>query len=195
MLKKNEIQIFKILFSNMKKGWKIIDIARELNQKYPQVHRNVQNLKTNKTILEENSIIKLNFKEHIEDYFLIECERKKDIEIKYKQIELISKEVRNLNTLCILFGSYAKEKPKKNSDIDLLVVLDNEKNIKNFEDKIKSKLYLFNVDINIITNNELIKMWQNPSKFNVGNEILENHIILSGFEKFVYLRYKYEVGI
>jgi predicted nucleotidyltransferase len=42
----------------------------------------------------------------------------------------------------ILFGSYAKDIADENSDIDMLVILDNNDVAKNYEERLKKKLYI-----------------------------------------------------
>jgi predicted nucleotidyltransferase len=42
----------------------------------------------------------------------------------------------------ILFGSYAKETADENSDIDMLVILDNNDVSKNYDERLKKKLYI-----------------------------------------------------
>jgi predicted nucleotidyltransferase len=42
----------------------------------------------------------------------------------------------------ILFGSYARGTADENSDIDMVVILDNNDVAKNYEDRLKKKLYI-----------------------------------------------------
>ena len=83
------------------------------------------------------------------------------------QIEIIALvkkfvyKMKNLNLdKVILFGSYARNKQRKNSDVDLLIISNNFKNIKSF--KRAKELYLnwdidMGVDFICLTNEELEK--------------------------------------
>ena len=42
----------------------------------------------------------------------------------------------------ILFGSYANGNPNKNSDIDMVVILDNNDVAKTYDERLKKKLYI-----------------------------------------------------
>ena len=49
----------------------------------------------------------------------------------------------------ILFGSYAKGNPDKNSDMDLMVVLDNRHVSKTYEERLHKKLFIRNLVVEI----------------------------------------------
>jgi len=49
----------------------------------------------------------------------------------------------------ILFGSYANGNPNENSDIDLMVILDNDHISKTYEERLKKKIYIRNLIIEI----------------------------------------------
>lgn len=84
------------------------------------------------------------------------------------------------NKIMCIFGSYAKGIQKKDSDLDLLIIG------KTDENEIKKIGELFNIKISIKKGSlndfkELLEK-NNP----LMNEILENHIIISGYEEFIY---------
>ena len=93
--------------------------------------------------------------------------------------------------ICILFGSYAKSKATTHSDIDLLLVIPFQDHYTDLEKNTKAIITLPQVDINIVTEQGLMEMWQKPGQLNVGNELLKSHIILQGAEAFLQLRRKY----
>ena len=71
--------------------------------------------------------------------------------------------------LAVLFGSYAKENPGKESDIDIYIEttsLDLKKEIENFDSKLSIKIGKYNKD------NPVIK------------EIKKNHVIIKGIERY-----------
>jgi predicted nucleotidyltransferase len=49
----------------------------------------------------------------------------------------------------ILFGSYANGHPNENSDIDLMVILDNDHVSKTYEERLKKKVFIRNLIIEI----------------------------------------------
>ncbi|CAN2043323.1 Nucleotidyltransferase domain-containing protein [Candidatus Magnetomoraceae bacterium gMMP-1] len=103
---------------------------------------------------------------------------------KNKQyIELILKKLKKINPYkVILFGSYAYGKPKPDSDIDLIVVLNNEDIPANFKEKNKNYLTvsksirniskLIPVDLIVYTQNEFnrfVELESNFSKYVLSN--------------------------
>jgi predicted nucleotidyltransferase len=49
----------------------------------------------------------------------------------------------------ILFGSYARGNPHENSDIDLMVILDNDHVSKTYEERLKKKIFIRNLILEI----------------------------------------------
>jgi len=49
----------------------------------------------------------------------------------------------------ILFGSHAKENPNKDSDIDLMVILDNDHVSKTYQERLNKKIYVRNLVLEI----------------------------------------------
>jgi len=49
----------------------------------------------------------------------------------------------------ILFGSYAKGNPNENSDIDLMVILDNDHVSKTYKERLEKKIFIRNLIIEI----------------------------------------------
>jgi predicted nucleotidyltransferase len=188
MLKKNEYQILKILFEDFTTDISIKKISEKLNQKYPQTHKIIKGLEK-KELINTNKIgsakvIKLNFKKCNLEYVTVEMERfseKKDKTLKNIQETLLNVEY---NFACILFGSYAKGASTKNSDMDLLFIINDDINRDKFERVIKNQLSLYNADINIIKKLDLKEMWLSKT-INVWNEIEKNHYVITGYEQFI----------
>jgi predicted nucleotidyltransferase len=90
--------------------------------------------------------------------------------IKYPKLEIIIDELtKRPERLIILFGSYAKFRAKKDSDIDLYVETTNrsvKKEIESINSKIKVKIGPFKNDSLLI------------------KEIIKNHVIIKGVEEF-----------
>lgn len=85
----------------------------------------------------------------------------------------------NKNQIICIFGSYAKETQKKDSDLDLFIV-------GKFDEKsIKELGKNYNLELSIKKGSKLdfIKLLKDNNP--LMNEILENHIIISGYEEFI----------
>jgi hypothetical protein len=198
MLKKDEIKVLKLLFSDLTKNFTIMDLSRELNQKYVQTYRTIMSLvKSNDIYLESignSKVVKVDLTRFNLNYAIAEIERLRD-NLKNKTLSLIHKRIIELksNFVCLLFGSQVNNHSSK-SDFDLLFVIPSEFNLNLFEKKVKNQLIPYNCDINVVTEKSLLEMWSNPKKLNVGNEILKKHLILYNAEHFLNLLKKYYVG-
>ena len=86
--------------------------------------------------------------------------------------------------IMILFGSYAKGKATKKSDVDLLFVVQNEADIEKIKNRVQSVVSKTNIKIEfeVITTEWLIKMF--GEKNTVGREVLNASIILHGAEQY-----------
>ena len=83
--------------------------------------------------------------------------------------------------ILLLFGSYASGKNRKSSDIDLMLITDNE----DIQKKIKSKVALIPLKIHLTEFNskEFVSMLK-TTEFNVGKEAFYNNVILYGIEDY-----------
>ncbi len=106
-------------------------------------------------------------------------------------IEEIKEKLNDLFYIMILFGSYAKEKARKDSDVDLLFVLQNETDIENIKKKIELVLSLtkIKVEFEVVTTEWLLKMFE--ERHSVGREVLEGSMILHGAEQYYTLTKAY----
>lgn len=198
MLKKDELKVLEVLFDDLTKNWTIRGLSKELKQKYVQTYRTIKSLENSNDLhLEQignSKIVKVDFTKFNLNYAIVEDERLNK-RLKNKALRLIHKRIINLhdNIICVLFGSQVKKSSAK-SDFDLLFVIPEQFDYSSFERKVKRQLIPYNCDINIVTGEGLLKMWSNPKKFNVGNEILKQHLVLYGPEHFINLLRKYYVG-
>ena len=94
--------------------------------------------------------------------------------------------------IMILFGSYAKGTATKESDIDLLFVVQNKADIEKIKKKVRAVLSLTDVriDFDVIKVEWLVKMFE--EKNTVGREALEASIILHGAEQYYTLANNYD---
>ena len=199
MLNKNEIRILEKMIGNLSLEFTISDIARQLKQKYPQTYKSCKSLVEKDLVKIKNvgksKVLRLDFSKYHLDYAIAEIERLSKI-INNKGISGIFDKVLKINKqfICILFGSYASGHPKKDSDIDILFIIPNGYDTTKFEKLAKNNLSVYNVDLNVITEDSLFEMWSSPSKLNVGNELFKNHVVLFGAEYFISLVRKHYVG-
>lgn len=96
-----------------------------------------------------------------------------------KKLRKIAHIFRNDERIIGIFGSYAKGTQKQESDIDLFII--GEKHRKDY-DTVGKSLDL-NVSIKYFSEKEFINMMKN--KNTLCKEILEFHILIFGFEKFI----------
>ena len=139
MLKKDEIKVLKLLFSDLTRNLTIMDISKELKQKYVQTYRTIISLKKSNDIYLEpignSKVIKIDLTKFNLNYTITEIERLKDA-LSHKELSIIHKKIANIkeNFICLLFGSQVN-KPSSKSDFDLLFVIPNEFNQNLFEKK------------------------------------------------------------
>jgi predicted nucleotidyltransferase len=97
-----------------------------------------------------------------------------------KAIYSIIKEVSKKTSFfsLIVFGSYAKKENKKGSDLDIVIIVEENRIIKEISPLIESikRKEIINIDCQIFTSKEFIEML-NAEKENVGKEIIRNHIV------------------
>jgi len=91
-----------------------------------------------------------------------------------------------LSDIILVFGSYAKNKETKNSDIDLLVITNGDvfKKSKLLENK--TELMMPPVHVTAISEKDFLEMLL-ESKPNLGKEAFNNHLIYRNAERYLYL--------
>ena len=182
-----ELKIIKYFIEN-KKPKTIREIAKQIKADYKITHTATQRL-IQKNILKAQTIGKSSLCSLNEKYFGIEVyeaedERKENI-LKNSNIKQLYKEIiSKVNTgffILLLFGSYAKNKQTKTSDIDLMFI----SNDKDFESKISNILSLLPLKTHalVFTEEEFIRM-KDSKKSNVIQEAIESNIILYGIEAY-----------
>lgn len=189
MVKKHntQIKILKYLLSHRKEEFTIRKIAQAIAVDYKSVHGVMQELikatlvkarKMGQTVLCSINPTKFNA-----DIFRAELVRCEEL-LKNKDLSSMNsyfKYIKEPFFILLLFGSYASGKSQKKSDIDLLLITDNE----SLKQKIKSKIALIPLEIHLsdFTCAEFISMLK-TTEFNVGREAFYNNIILYGIEDY-----------
>jgi predicted nucleotidyltransferase len=120
-------------------------------------------------------------KNHLDLLTLVEQIKSINFKLNYPKISIALNELNSVSNI-ILFGSYAKGIPTPESDIDLVVITNQQKECKKI-----IKKYPFNFSLHFISQNEL----QKSLKTTLGIEIIKNHIFLSNIEKYTKLFIKW----
>jgi predicted nucleotidyltransferase len=174
---------YKIVENLIKKENHIRGLAKELDTNQTTISRKVIELEK-KNILDykEEGRNKVYFLkdtlEKKEFLYILEHEKLLDTLEKYPELRNIIEEFKKIYFkkigTVILFGSYAKDNPTKKSDIDIYIET-MDKKIKKTSELIDSRL---NIKIGKFDKNSVL-----------GMEIIKNHIIIKGVERFYELIY------
>jgi len=180
----NKNKIINYLGKNIKKNPTMHELSKILHIPYASFYRTVQQIKDlliTETI-GKSKILKLNLENPIIKSHLIISSDEEEKEFLKKHL-IIKKIINDLDTkdIVILFGSYAKEKQTKKSDIDILVI--NKEGKKSLFFTKYELLYKKNINPIFITKKEFTKMLKDKNE-NIGKQALQNHIILNNPEEF-----------
>jgi len=191
MLTKTQLKILAYVIDNPDKYFGIHDLAREIGSVYYLVHRNIQNLIKENVIRVEKAgrtnIVKLS--SNVDESYLIEAEKyKKNLLFnKYPSLKVnlkkIIKESKSAFFILIVFGSYAKKKEKNDSDLDLLIIVPDSKDINIMEKTISTIARTSSTKIHeTVIDKFLFKSMLNKRELNVVREAIEKHILIYGDE-------------
>ena len=181
-----QIKIIRYLIENNSQKFTIREISKNLDIAYKFVYEIIQKLNEEnliiKTKVSASSQIQFNKKLNYK-VFQAENKRREDLfkNKNFKIIYNILKEIESPLFIVLLFGSYVKKTNSNNSDIDLCVICNDEKTIKDINSKLK--LLPLEIDLNEFSTQEFKSMIK-TNEFNVGHEIVKNNIILVGIENY-----------
>ena len=196
------LKIMELLRNNLNKGLTILGMAKKLNIGYRPAYNHVAEM-FKESIITVKEVGKakqcfLNLKSEKARHILGEVDmlRKERLfkeEAKLKNVleklisKLTKKYISEIQSI-ILFGSYAKGKAIKGSDIDILFIVDDMKN-KELREDIERESASFEHTYNIKTSPILtdvaeFKNMLKAEELNVGKEVMEYGIALYGFEQF-----------
>lgn len=187
MLNKTQLKILAYLLGNHEPVG-IRELAREISTTYYLVQRNVQQLKNNQvlTLRKAGKTHLVNFHPQIETFFLCEAEKFKR-EMFYKKypdikvtLKKIIKEANSCFFILLVFGSYVK-KPRKDSDLDLLVIIPGQKQIDLMERTISTiaGISTVKIDETVVTEKSFLTMLK-KKELNVTQEAKRNHVLIYG---------------
>lgn len=183
----NKVNILKFLLSNKDKEYTIRAIAKNTNIDYKTAYLSIKELIEDEVIQAKKSgqtvSCSINQKRVNADVFKAELTRKEEL-LKNKNFYVLCSYLEDIKEpffILLLFGSYAKNHQHKKSDVDLMLITDNEK----IKEEIKDKISLTPLDIHLVsfTSQEFISMLK-TTEFNVGKEAFNNNVILAGIEDY-----------
>jgi predicted nucleotidyltransferase len=174
-------KIIKFILENKEKEFTIRELSIILKTDYKNTYDAVQKISNSLKINKKGNASYISFKPKLTTLlYEIEQIRKENL---VKKIKIIYKDIIKIENpffIVIIFGSYAKGKQTKNSDIDLCLIHDNEKEIK----EISNKLLIHpKINIQIFNYTEFISMLK-TKEFNVGHKIRKDGIILKNIESY-----------
>jgi len=182
MVSTSKEKIIKLLLENKNNLLSIREISKKCEINYKSAYNAIESLKK-ENLIKINNSNKTKFCSLTNIFspllFKVEYNRKIEIINKYKLKPLLNT-LENIKKehITILFGSYIKGTNNKNSDIDLLIISEKEK-------EISQELEILPLDLHItyLTINEFLKM-ANSKEFSIVREVLEKNIILVGIENY-----------
>ena len=134
---KTQEQILSFLLSKPEEQLTIRGIAKRLNKSYTLVYNNIADLEKKGIIKKQDvppaKVITLNEFAPTEIFIDIELKRKKELLKKHPWIQLMLDDIltatKNLFFILIVFGSYAKATHTSKSDLDILIIVQDKKDI------------------------------------------------------------------
>lgn len=176
-------------------------IAVDTGLSYVTVHKLMPYLIKRKLVIQEKkgnaNLISIDFEnaalEKLSSAILYE---KSSLMRKYPKLTLLSREIEEALAgefyILLLFGSYAKENPRKESDIDFLFIIPCKKEIEIYKEKINKSLRLYpgvKKDFNIVSTDDFMDMLN--EKYTVGRSVFQHGIVLFGAEHYYSMVKKY----
>jgi predicted nucleotidyltransferase len=181
-----ENKIIKYLIEN-KKEMTIKELANAVKSDYKIIHTAVNRL-LKKEILSGKNIgksIVVSFNNKLSNEVLhAEFERRENL-LKNKNLKVMLDSIKNnlktVNFVLLLFGSYAKKTFDLKSDIDLIFIVSDLKKEKEFEQAIS--VLPLKIHSLVFSEKQFIDM-KNSHELNVIKEAIKNNIILHGIEQY-----------
>lgn len=179
-----KIEILKLLIGNKEETYSIRKIALQRKINYKSAYNALKALE-NKRIIElkrAGNTLLCTFNNSFNDLvFKAEYSRREDL-FKKKEFLVIYNSLTKLEfpSIILLFGSHIKGTAAKHSDIDLLLISDEE----HFK-KVQETISIFPQDIHLtpVTYESFIRMAKSK-EFSVVSEAIKNNIILIGIEEY-----------
>ncbi len=194
MLTSCETKILGQLIQKPLEAQSINQSAQKIKLAYPHVYHSVQELEKKKlltiTTAGKSSLCRVRF-DHPEQLAIASIETSRVFLSKHFHINNLFTQLKEELSaelyIALIFGSYAKDKATKKSDIDLFFIIQEESKLEAFKNKVKSVLNKlnYNVEFEVSTMDWFYEML--GEKNTVGREIFEASIVLHNAEAYFYL--------
>ncbi len=181
IITKNQLKILNLFRKELFLRGSIREIMKKINSKsYQRVYEAIQILIAKKILISEKlgniNLISLNFsRETFINFSYLDEQEGNKIPNYSKLLEI--KEISDY--LILVTGSYAKGNAKKNSDLDLVVIIPNKEKAVEIQELIENATMLFVPEIHlyVFTKKDFVEMLKDK-KENYGKEIVKNKVIL-----------------
>ena len=180
-------KILKFLLSNKKNEFSIRAISKKIAVDYKTVYLIVNKLIEIQVIsskkIGQTILCSINLKAFNNDIFRAEDIRRKELlkNKNFSSIQSYFQDIKEPFFILLVFGSYASGKQDKKSDIDLILITDNDK----IKKEVKNKISLIPLNMHLMnfSSEEFLSMLK-TIEFSVGKEAFNNNVILFGIEDY-----------
>jgi len=190
MLTKKELQIIELFRKNIFSDFTILEIMKRLGTKsYSWTYNSIKKLQKEDIILIErkgqSQLCRINLHNQKTIVYLGLLEELNALEKNIPNFKKISELMPLDFHILIITGSYVDKKFNKESDLDVVVIIDSENEKKWILNKLKNEgdLMIPQLHPYVFTRKEFLEMLTNKEE-NYGKEIDKKHLILGGAELF-----------
>jgi predicted nucleotidyltransferase len=135
----------------------------------------------------KSSLYTLNLKNDLVFYYIALINEDRLNKIVKTSISYVKEETKKITPFfsIIIFGSFAIKQEKKDSDLDIAILVEDKNIIKNLKINLKDAELksLINLDINIVTKEDMIEMLINDEE-NLGKQIAKKHMVVYNHQLF-----------
>lgn len=189
MLTKTDLKVLELFVSKPIASYTIRGVAREIKKDVKIVHTSVRKLSTQKFfVADEHQHIRLNYKSALASLVYAESLRRDKFYQKHPELKIaltdFLKKTEQAFFALLVFGSYAEGKPRKNSDLDIMLISLTENTP--LERQLQAALSFTSKRIHLqsITAMDFQRMLQKREQVNIANECLNKHILIYGAEAY-----------
>lgn len=188
-----ETKIIQFFLEYPTESFAVREIARKTGIDYKQVHTAIQKLAKKKIINQKKQanldLCSLNLKGNLTPICYSEMLRRDSWLKKHSELNLffrdILEKIKETNYILLVFGSFAKNKEKKNSDLDLMVIAPSKDVGGKIELVINSETIFLKRKVHTLILDETEFQANLSSKEpNVVKEAFKSHIFIMGIEAF-----------
>ena len=188
-----EIRLLNFFIEHIKEEFGIREISRLTKIEYKSIHSTIKKLAKKEVLLKQRranvDLCSLNLKDDLTSVLFVEMIRKRTFLLKHKNLERffvnVLEKTKEIYFTLVIFGSFAKDKERKNSDLDLLIIAPARDIAEEIQRIINSEAFLLkrNIQSILLDEKEFISNLSDK-KLNVVVEAFKNHIIITGIESF-----------